>query len=150
MQVNWWLQHKKLCSATPSGICHRNKVNSTAWALCDWVKGRSISVSYIYIYIYIWLGSTRRLSRCTFEPIIISSVPIKPSSTVRDLGAYTLILAWVTRIMSTTGFCTPTVTIAVCAWTNESRQHIGFSVDRWSVCHIWSACVATFQYKRSQ
>ena len=29
MQVDWWLQPKKLCSATPSvassGICHRNK-----------------------------------------------------------------------------------------------------------------------------
>ena len=33
---------------------------------------------------------TRRLPRCTFEPIIISGVPIQPSSTVRhlDLGAY--------------------------------------------------------------
>ena len=30
MQVDWWLQPKKLCSATPSGICHINEVNSTA------------------------------------------------------------------------------------------------------------------------
>ena len=37
---------------------------------------------------FIWLGSTRRLARCTFDPIIISGVPIQPSSTVRDLGAY--------------------------------------------------------------
>ena len=37
---------------------------------------------------FIWLGSTRRLARCTFDPIIINGVPIKPSSTVRDLGAY--------------------------------------------------------------
>ena len=37
---------------------------------------------------FIWLGSTRRLAGCTFDPIIISGVPIQPSSTVRDLGAY--------------------------------------------------------------
>ena len=37
---------------------------------------------------FIWLGSTRRLARCTFDPIIISGVPIQPSYTVRDLGAY--------------------------------------------------------------
>ena len=37
---------------------------------------------------FIWLGSTRRLARCTFDSIIISGVPIQPSSTVRDLGAY--------------------------------------------------------------
>ena len=34
------------------------------------------------------MGSTRRLAGCTFDPIIISGVPIQPSSTVRDLGAY--------------------------------------------------------------
>ena len=55
MQVDWWLQPKKLCSATPSsGICHRNKSQLNCMQhLCDWVKGRSISVSYIYIYIYL-------------------------------------------------------------------------------------------------
>ena len=37
---------------------------------------------------FIWLGSTRRLAGCTFDPIIISGVSIQPSSTVRDLGAY--------------------------------------------------------------
>ena len=37
---------------------------------------------------FIWLGSTRRLAGCTFDPIIITGVPIQPSSTVRDLGAY--------------------------------------------------------------
>ena len=37
---------------------------------------------------FIWLGSTRRLAGCTFDPIIISGVPIQPSSTVCDLGAY--------------------------------------------------------------
>ena len=37
---------------------------------------------------FIWLVSTRRLAGCTFDPIIISGVPIQPSSTVRDLGAY--------------------------------------------------------------
>ena len=37
---------------------------------------------------FIWLGSTRRLARCTFDSIIISGVPIQPSTTVRDLGAY--------------------------------------------------------------
>ena len=37
---------------------------------------------------FIWLGSTRRLAGCTFDPIIISGVLIQPSSTVRDLGAY--------------------------------------------------------------
>ena len=33
-------------------------------------------------------GASSRLARCTFDPIIISGVPIQPSSTVRDLGAY--------------------------------------------------------------
>ena len=33
---------------------------------------------------FIWLGSTRRLARCTFDPIIISGNPIKPSSMVQD------------------------------------------------------------------
>ena len=37
---------------------------------------------------FIWLGSTRRLARCTFDPIIIGGVPIQPSFKVRDLGAY--------------------------------------------------------------
>ena len=37
---------------------------------------------------FIWLGLTRRLAGCTSDPIIISGVPIQPSSTVRDLGAY--------------------------------------------------------------
>ena len=37
---------------------------------------------------FIWLGSTRRLVRCTFDPIIINGDTILPSRTVRDLGAY--------------------------------------------------------------
>ena len=37
---------------------------------------------------FIWLGSTRRLARCTFDPIIINGDTILPSLTVRDLGAY--------------------------------------------------------------
>ena len=37
---------------------------------------------------FIWLGSTRRLARCTFDPIIINGDTIPPSLTVRDLGAY--------------------------------------------------------------
>ena len=36
---------------------------------------------------FIWLGSTRRLARCTFDLIILNGVPIKPS-TVCDLCAY--------------------------------------------------------------
>ena len=37
---------------------------------------------------FIWLGSTRRLAICTFDPIIINGDTIPPSLTVRDLGAY--------------------------------------------------------------
>ena len=37
---------------------------------------------------FIWLGWTRRLARCTFDPIIINGDTILPSRTVRDLGAY--------------------------------------------------------------
>ena len=37
---------------------------------------------------FIWLGSTRRLARCTFDPITIVGEIIQPSQTVRDLGAY--------------------------------------------------------------
>ena len=37
---------------------------------------------------FIWLGSTRRLARCTFDPITIGGEIIQPSQTVRDLGAY--------------------------------------------------------------
>ena len=37
---------------------------------------------------FIWQGSTRRLVRCTFDPIIINGDTILPSQTVRDLGAY--------------------------------------------------------------
>ena len=37
---------------------------------------------------FIWLGSTRRLVRCTFDPIIINGDTILPSRTTRDLGAY--------------------------------------------------------------
>ena len=36
---------------------------------------------------FIWLSSTRRLARCTFDPIIINGIPIKPS-TICDLCAY--------------------------------------------------------------
>ena len=39
VQVDWWLQPKKLCSATLSGICHRNKSQLNCMQrLCDWVK----------------------------------------------------------------------------------------------------------------
>ena len=37
---------------------------------------------------FIWLGSTRRLVRCTFDPVFINGDTILPSRTVRDLGAY--------------------------------------------------------------
>ena len=37
---------------------------------------------------FLWLGSTRRLARCTFDPITIGGEIIQPSQTVRDLGAY--------------------------------------------------------------
>ena len=37
---------------------------------------------------FIWLGSTRRLARCTFDPIIIGRKTIQPSQMVHDLGAY--------------------------------------------------------------
>ena len=50
---------------------------------CSCIKNRYASKTE-----FIWLGSTCSLARCTFDPIIISGVPIQPSSTVRDLGAY--------------------------------------------------------------
>ena len=57
---------------------------------------------------FIWLGSTRRLARCTFDPIVIGGVPIQPSSTVRDLGAYidsgTSYMDHVTRLTRTCFF----------------------------------------------
>ena len=37
---------------------------------------------------FIWLGSTRRLARCTFDPIIINATPSLHRLRVRDLGAY--------------------------------------------------------------
>ena len=37
---------------------------------------------------FIWLGLTRRLASCTFDPITIGGEIIQPSLTVRDLGAY--------------------------------------------------------------
>ena len=37
---------------------------------------------------FIWLGSTRPLVKCTFDPIIINGDTILPSRMVRDLGAY--------------------------------------------------------------
>ena len=37
---------------------------------------------------FICLGSTRRLARCTFDPITISGEIIQPSQTVHDHGAY--------------------------------------------------------------
>ena len=37
---------------------------------------------------FIWLGSTRRLARCTFDLITIGGEIIQPSQTVRDLGTY--------------------------------------------------------------
>ena len=54
---DWWLQPQKLCLATPSGICHRNR-NTIDWtAYSAWVKERSINVSYIYIHNYIYIST---------------------------------------------------------------------------------------------
>ena len=46
MQVDWWLQP---CAA---GICHRNKVNSTAW-LYRKAQPKD-SIIYIHTYIHTW------------------------------------------------------------------------------------------------
>ena len=65
---------------------------SVRLALCIEVMGQWMSSNRLKLNAskteFIWLGSTRRLARCTFDPIIIGGVPIKPSSTVCDLGAY--------------------------------------------------------------
>ena len=65
---------------------------STRLAHCIEVMGQWMSSNLLKLNAskteIIWLGSTRRLARCTFDPIVINGVPILPSSTVRDLGAY--------------------------------------------------------------
>ena len=57
------------CQETAGGWIHR------AESIEDWIQ-------------FIWLGSTRHLARCTFDPIIIDGEIIQPSQMVRDLGVY--------------------------------------------------------------
>jgi hypothetical protein len=50
------------------------------WMSCNRLKLNASKTEFI------WLGSSRRLSSCAFQPLLIGGNTINPSKTVRDLG----------------------------------------------------------------
>ena len=79
VQVDWWLQSKKLCSAAPSvtlsGICYRNK--STAWLYqgSSWPSWRESILYYYYKNLLSELSFIGTIVWIYLEPSIASRFP---------------------------------------------------------------------------